>query len=112
MPDANQFGVWILVAIALMPALDTVLGWAGLKKSSNTTLSDQPIAIRLAEQFATREALAEVKVELKLLRRDLRQEIDSMENWLKLVNILGMPFLVAGVGISLAAFRYFRTSAR
>ncbi|MBI4327027.1 MAG: Gldg family protein, partial [Chloroflexi bacterium] len=36
----------------------------------------------------------EVKKELKQVRKNLRREIDSLENRLKWVNIAGMPFLV------------------
>jgi ABC-type uncharacterized transport system involved in gliding motility auxiliary subunit len=56
------------------------------------------------ENFRKQEA--KVKVELKLLRRDLRQEVESMEN------IAGMPFLVTIGGIGLAVFKRKRTAAR
>ncbi|KAF0170927.1 MAG: ABC transporter [Limisphaerales bacterium] len=62
------------------------------------------------ENFRKKEA--EVKVELKLLRRDLRQEVESMENRLKWMNIAGMPFLVTIGGIGLAVFKRKRTAAR
>ncbi|NDF00481.1 MAG: hypothetical protein EB034_19765, partial [Verrucomicrobia bacterium] len=62
------------------------------------------------ENFRKQEA--NVKVELKLLRRDLRQEVESMENRLKWMNIAGMPFLVTIGGIGLAVFKRKRTAAR
>ena len=62
------------------------------------------------ENFRKKEA--GVKVELKLLRRDLRQEVESMENRLKWANIAGMPFLVTIGGIGLAVFKRKRTAAR
>ncbi len=62
------------------------------------------------ENFRKQEA--KVKVELKLLRRDLRQEVESMENRLKWANIAGMPFLVTIGGIGLAVFKRKRTAAR
>jgi ABC-type uncharacterized transport system involved in gliding motility auxiliary subunit len=62
------------------------------------------------ENFRKQEA--NVKVELKLLRRDLRQEVESMENRLKWANIAGMPFLVTVGGIGLAVFKRKRTAAR
>lgn len=65
---------------------------------------------RELENFRKKEA--EVKVELKLLRRDLRRDIDAMENVLKLVNIFLMPLIVAFVGICMAIYRYTRTSAK
>jgi len=62
------------------------------------------------ENFRKQEA--NVKVELKKLRRDLRQEIESMENRLKWMNIAGMPFLVTIGGIGLAVVKRRRTAAR
>jgi ABC-type uncharacterized transport system involved in gliding motility auxiliary subunit len=62
------------------------------------------------ENFRKQEA--KVKVELKLLRRDLRQEVESMENRLKWANIAGMPLLVTIGGIGLAVFKRKRTAAR
>ncbi|MFM8470646.1 MAG: hypothetical protein ACKODH_11885, partial [Limisphaerales bacterium] len=62
------------------------------------------------ENFRKQEA--NVKVELKLLRRDLRQEVESMENRLKWMNIAGMPFLVTIGGIGLAVVKRKRTAAR
>lgn len=62
------------------------------------------------ENFRKQEA--NVKVELKLLRRDLRQEVESMENRLKWMNIAGMPFLVTIGGVGLAVFKRKRTAAR
>jgi ABC-type uncharacterized transport system involved in gliding motility auxiliary subunit len=54
----------------------------------------------------------EANKELRKVRRDLRQEIDSLENRLKWLNIAGMPFLVALSGISLALLKRKRTAAR
>ena len=62
------------------------------------------------ENFRKQEA--NVKVELKKLRRDLRQDIESMENRLKWMNIAGMPFLVTIGGIGLAVVKRRRTAAR
>ena len=50
--------------------------------------------------------------ELKTLRRDLRKDIDAMENRLKLLNIAGMPFLVIVVGIVSAVMKRKRTAAK
>jgi ABC-type uncharacterized transport system involved in gliding motility auxiliary subunit len=62
------------------------------------------------ENFRKQEA--NVKVELKKLRRDLRQDVESMENRLKWMNIAGMPFLVTIGGIGLAVVKRRRTAAR
>jgi ABC-type uncharacterized transport system involved in gliding motility auxiliary subunit len=50
--------------------------------------------------------------QLKTLRRDLRKDIDAMENRLKLLNIAGMPFLVVVVGILSAILKRKRTAAK
>ena len=65
-----------------------------------------------AELEKFRKEEANVKVELKLLRRDLRQDVEAMENRLKWMNIAGMPFLVTIGGIGLAVFKRKRTAAR
>jgi ABC-type uncharacterized transport system involved in gliding motility auxiliary subunit len=55
---------------------------------------------------------AEVKKELKEVRKNLRQEIDSLENRLKWINIAGMPLLVTVSGISLALIKKKQTAAK
>jgi ABC-type uncharacterized transport system involved in gliding motility auxiliary subunit len=55
------------------------------------------------QKFRAREA--EVKVQLKEVRKDLRREIDSLENTVKWGNIFGVPALVVLVGIGQVLFR-------
>ena len=62
------------------------------------------------EKFKKKEA--EVSVQLKQERKKLAHDIDSMENWLKWGNIIGMPALVTLSGIGLAVFKRKRTSAK
>ncbi len=52
------------------------------------------------EKFKSEEA--RVKKELKDVRKQLRQNIDSLENRLKWFNIAGMPVLVILVGLAMA----------
>ncbi|MDB6054797.1 MAG: putative transporter, rane protein [Verrucomicrobiales bacterium] len=59
-----------------------------------------------------RKKQAETNKELKKLRKDLRQDINALENTLKWINILGMPFLVAVSGIVIAVYKRKRTAAR
>lgn len=54
----------------------------------------------------------ETNKKLKELRKNLRQDIDSLENTLKWLNILGMPILVALSGIALAVVKRKRTAAQ
>jgi ABC-type uncharacterized transport system involved in gliding motility auxiliary subunit len=62
------------------------------------------------EKFKKKEA--EKKVELKQVRKNLRREIDSLENRLKFANIAGMPILVTCLGIGLAVWKRQRARAR
>ncbi|MHB8521441.1 MAG: GldG family protein [Limisphaerales bacterium] len=62
------------------------------------------------QKFQQKEA--GVKKELKTVRRDLRQDIDSLENRLKWLNIAGMPLLVTISGVALALYKRKRTAAK
>jgi gliding motility-associatede transport system auxiliary component len=62
------------------------------------------------QQFRQKEAT--VNKQLKEVRRDLRRDIDSLENRLKWLNIAGMPFLVTVSGLALAFFKRKRTAAK
>lgn len=62
------------------------------------------------KKFKAKEAGA--KLELKKLRKQLRKDIDSLENTLKWVNIVMMPLIVALFGIGLAIYKRRRTSAK
>ena len=59
-----------------------------------------------------RKKEAETKKELKVVRKNLRREIDSLENRIKWVNIAGMPLLVTASGITLALLKRKRTAAK
>lgn len=65
-----------------------------------------------AEVANFRKKEADVKRELKEVRRNLRRDIDALETSLKWANIAGMPFLVAISGIVLAAYKKKRTGAK
>lgn len=59
-----------------------------------------------------RKKEAEVRKELKSVRRDLRADIDALETRVKWINIAIMPALVAIAGLGLAAWRRKRSTAR
>ena len=59
-----------------------------------------------------RKKETEVKQQLKLERKKLRTDIDSLENRIKWINIAGMPVLVTFAGIGLALARRNRRAAR
>ena len=62
------------------------------------------------EKFRKKEA--EAKRDLKDVRKNLRKDIDSLENTLKWANIAGMPILVAAFGIVLAVVKNKRARAK
>ncbi len=59
-----------------------------------------------------RKKEAEVKTELKGVRKNLRAEIDSLENRIKWIDIAGMPALVALTGLAFAVVKRRRSAAR
>jgi ABC-type uncharacterized transport system involved in gliding motility auxiliary subunit len=65
-----------------------------------------------AEIAKFRERNAEINQNLKEVRRNLRKDVDSLENKLKWVNIAGMPLVVTLAGIGLAIVRKQRTKAQ
>ncbi len=65
-----------------------------------------------AEIDKIRKKQVEVNRELKKVRKDLRKEVDSLENSLKWANILGMPMAVAFTGLSLAFLKRKKTAAK
>lgn len=65
-----------------------------------------------AELTKFKQKQAEANKELKQVRKDLRREIDSLENRLKWLNIAGMPLVVTAAGISLALVKRKRTAAK
>jgi ABC-type uncharacterized transport system involved in gliding motility auxiliary subunit len=58
-----------------------------------------------AEVDAFRKRSTETRHELKELRRDLRQDVESLEFWTKVINIGAMPLLIVLVGVAIAAAR-------
>lgn len=65
-----------------------------------------------AEIAKFRQRQAQVGQDLKKVRKELSQDIESLENRLKWMNIAGMPFLVTVTGIVLAVVRKQRTKAK
>ncbi len=64
------------------------------------------------EMARFRQKEAEAKKELKQVRKNLRHDVDSMENRLKWVNIAAMPVVVSLTGITLAVYKRKRTAAK
>jgi ABC-type uncharacterized transport system involved in gliding motility auxiliary subunit len=55
---------------------------------------------------------AEIRRELKDVRRNLRADSEALQFWTKLINIALMPILVAIAGIAFALYRRRRVVAR
>ena len=64
------------------------------------------------EVVKLRKKQADAGKRLKVVRKELRQDIDSLETRLKWMNIMVMPLLVAMVGIVFAVIRNQRRSAK
>jgi ABC-type uncharacterized transport system involved in gliding motility auxiliary subunit len=81
---------------------------SGKQTDEQTVLSpDQQAEIK---KFHASEA--KINQELKQVRKDLRQEIDSLQNKLKWLNLLGMPVLVTILGLTLAGIKRRKRAAR
>jgi ABC-type uncharacterized transport system involved in gliding motility auxiliary subunit len=65
-----------------------------------------------AEIEKFKQKRAQANKQLKDTRRNLRQDIDALENRLKWLNIAGMPLLVTAAGIGLAVVRKQKTKAK
>jgi peptidoglycan hydrolase CwlO-like protein len=59
-----------------------------------------------------RKKEVEAKKDLKELRKQLRKRVDSLETRVKWLNILGMPLVIALVGVAMAIVKSNRTRAR
>ena len=59
-----------------------------------------------------RKKQADTRKDLKLVRKSLRVESDSLEFWTKLINIAAVPLLVAFAGVALAMLKRRKVAAR
>jgi ABC-type uncharacterized transport system involved in gliding motility auxiliary subunit len=81
----------------------------------NSNPSDQKTVLSPQQQAEIKkfqENEAKFDKELKQVRKDLRQEIDSLQNTLKWINIAAMPFLVTLAGLGFAIFKRQSRAAR
>ena len=65
-----------------------------------------------AEIANFRKKEAETKKELKDVRKNLRADVEALENRIKWLNIAGIPFLVVLTGVALAVDRRSKKAAR
>jgi ABC-type uncharacterized transport system involved in gliding motility auxiliary subunit len=81
----------------------------------STNPSDQRTVLspqQQAEIKKFRENEARSDKELKQVRKDLRQEIDSLQNTLKWINIAAVPLLITLAGLGFAIFKRQSRAAR
>ena len=81
-----------------------------VKKEKGQRFILSPEQQKELENFRKKEA--DAKRELKVVRKNLRQDIDSLENKVKWMNIAGMPVLVTAFGIGLALFKGQRAKSK
>jgi ABC-type uncharacterized transport system involved in gliding motility auxiliary subunit len=81
-----------------------------VKKDKNQRFILSPEQQKEIENF--RKVEADAKKKLKEVRKNLRQDIESLQNRLKWINILAMPVIVAFSGIALAVIKRKRTAAK
>lgn len=65
-----------------------------------------------AELLKLRQEEAEVSRELKELRRNLRRDVVSLQNRIKVLNIAAMPLAVMLTGIAAAVYKRRKTAAK
>ena len=64
------------------------------------------------ELASFRQKESEARRDLKVLRRNLRQEVDALQNRLTWINIALMPLLITVSGIGIALFKRKKTAAQ
>jgi ABC-type uncharacterized transport system involved in gliding motility auxiliary subunit len=65
-----------------------------------------------AELLKLRQEEADVSRELKELRRNLRRDVDSLQNRIKVLNIAAMPLAVMLTGMAAAVYKRRKTAAK
>jgi ABC-type uncharacterized transport system involved in gliding motility auxiliary subunit len=86
-----------------------------LSELQSTKQADQKSVLSPEQQAEIKkfqENEAQIDKQLKQVRKELRQEIDSLQNWLKWVNIALMPVVVTCIGLGLAFFKKRSRAAR
>jgi ABC-type uncharacterized transport system involved in gliding motility auxiliary subunit len=85
---------------------------AGLQTSKQTDQKTLLSPEQQAEIKKFQESEATINRELKEVRKNLREEIDSLQNTVKWIDIAGMPIVVTLVGLTLAFVKRRNRAAR
>ena len=56
--------------------------------------------------------MMKIRMDLRSVQHALREDIDSLDSWLKFVNIAGMPLLIGFVALGAFSFGRFRNSKK
>jgi ABC-type uncharacterized transport system involved in gliding motility auxiliary subunit len=86
-----------------------------LSELQSAKSSDQRFVLSPEQQeqlTKLRQTEAQVNRELKDVRRRLRQDVDSLQNWIKALNIAAMPLAVTLTGILAAFYKRKKTAAK
>jgi uncharacterized protein YukE len=81
---------------------------SGKQSDQKTVLSPE----QQAEIKKFQENEGKINRELKQVRKDLRQEIDSLQDTIKWIDIAAMPAVVTLAGLSLAVWKRRKRAAR
>ncbi len=86
-----------------------------LSELQSAKSSDQRFVLSPEQQdqiTKLRQKEAEVNRDLKDVRRRLRKDVDSLQNWIKALNIAAMPLAVTLTGILAAVYKRKKTAAK
>jgi ABC-type uncharacterized transport system involved in gliding motility auxiliary subunit len=86
-----------------------------LRELQSAKSTDQRFVLSPEQQeqlVKLRQTEANVNRELKDVRRRLRQDVDSLQNWVKALNIAAMPLAVTLTGILAAVYKRKKTAAK
>lgn len=83
---------------------------ARLEKVAQQTGQDGSVSLALTEKDkeavdAARDEMVRTRQELRSVKHALRADIESLEGWVKLINIALVPLLIGAGGFAFAAFR-------
>jgi ABC-type uncharacterized transport system involved in gliding motility auxiliary subunit len=79
--------------------------------SASAGSSVETVSVQQAQTIAQfNQRIVDVRQQLRDTQGALRAEIDTLGNWLRLINILAVPVLIVLVGIGASLWRYARLS--
>ena len=85
----------------------------GVRTRTDATTGEIEVEVSMtgeqrAEIEVLRQDMLSIRKRLRSVRRELREDVESLETWLQLLNIGLIPLLVAGIAVILGAIRGLR----